>query len=170
MNDFQAVWWEQARSDREVFVIFRSQGLAECHSLHYLQMATEKLAKAYFWRDRVTPRKSHALFVRFLRVLGTIPNERSRIADLFGFNRFEDLQNWIHLSSLPLAYELERLAPDLANDGPNPEYPWPHLQPATSPVRHKFAVWQKLKNTAQGRKLIGFIQTAMERFAEYADV
>ena len=130
MNNSQRLWWEQAKSDHAAFVVLRRQpGVADCHPLHYLQMVTEKLAKAYFWRIGSPPPKHHAGFVQFLRFFGQIPpTDRNRIATLFGFNRFVDLQRWIS-STIPIAYALERLAPALANDGPNPEYPWPHARP-----------------------------------------
>lgn len=64
MNRFQRVWWVQAKSDHEMFVVCRSNGLPRCHSLHFLQMATEKLAKAYFWRSGNPPPKSHSGFVK----------------------------------------------------------------------------------------------------------
>ena len=60
MNDAQELWWRQARSDHALFVRLRRIGAEECHLLHYLQMATEKLSKAYLCAQatllqRVTP-------------------------------------------------------------------------------------------------------------------
>ncbi|MFI5387150.1 MAG: hypothetical protein ACHQ50_13645 [Fimbriimonadales bacterium] len=168
MNNYQNLWWEQARSDHKAFMLLRAQGIAQCHSLHYLQMVTEKLAKAYFWRSGHAPPRSHAGFVQFLRFLGHVPvNDRERIANLFSFNRFADFQNWI-CTILPIAYDLERLAPALANEGPNPEYPWPHAQPVYAPVNHNFAVWTVL-TSGQGRDLMRVIRIAVDRFPEYAD-
>ncbi len=69
MNKFQELWWEQAKSDHEAFVLLRKHSIGQCHSLHYLQMVTEKIAKAYLWRKGAPP-KSHAGFVQFLRLLG----------------------------------------------------------------------------------------------------
>lgn len=118
MNSSQQVWWEQAKSDHDTFVVIRGLGVAQCDSLHYLQMATEKIAKAYFWRSGSPPPRSHAGFAQFLRFLGqTRSNVRERVARLFTFNRFTDFQNWIR-TVLPIAYDLERLAPALANNGP----------------------------------------------------
>lgn len=168
MNQFQRVWWQQSQSDHEMFVVCRSEGFAQCHTLHYLQMATEKLAKAYFWRSNTPPPKSHAGFVQFLRFLGSIRNDRERIADLFSFKRFEDFQAWLKITS-PIAYELERLTPDLANDGPNPEYPWPHARPQFSPVNHRFPVWESLM-AGQGRGLLRFLRTAIVSFPQYENV
>jgi hypothetical protein len=73
MNSFQRIWWEQVKSDYQIFALIRSRGIAQCHSLHYLQMVTEKIAKAYFWRSGAPPQKGHAAFVDFLRSLGATP-------------------------------------------------------------------------------------------------
>lgn len=168
MNDYQKLWWQQAQSDHVVFVLLRNQGIADCHSLHYLQMVTEKIAKAHFWRRGSPPPMDHAAFVRFMRYFGQIPrNNRERIADLFTFTRFDDFQAWIR-TVLPLAYELERLAPTLAQAGPNPEYPWPHEQPRFAPANEKFPLWAELKY-GRGRGLMRFIHTAVDRFPQYAD-
>jgi hypothetical protein len=94
-------------------------------------------------------------------------SDRERIANLFSFRRFADFQSWIR-TVLPIAYELERLAPDLANDGPNPEYPWPHAQPQTAPVDHNFTVWAPL-TSGQGRDLMRVIRIAVSKFPQYAD-
>lgn len=169
MNSYQKVWWDQAKSDHDAFLLFRRQGVAQCHSLHYLQMATEKIAKAYFWRSGSPPPKDHAGFVQYLRFLGqTRQSDRERIGNLFSFTRFGDFQKWIR-AVLPMAYDLEHLAPTLAKDGPNPEYPWPHKAPTNAPVHHKFEVWEKL-TSGQGRDLMRVIQLAITRFDEHADV
>lgn len=169
MNGYQEVWWLQAKSDHELFVLLRGLGVSQCHSLHYLQMVTEKIAKAYFWRSGSPPPQSHAGFVQFLRFLGqTRPNERDRIADLFTFRRFSDFQSWIR-AVLPMAYDLERLAPALAQDGPNPEYPWPHAQPQFAPANHQFTIWPFL-HSGQGRDFMRVLRVAVDRFPEYADI
>jgi hypothetical protein len=132
-------------------------------------MVTEKIAKAYFWRSGSPPPQSHAGFVQFLKFLGQIrqQKDRARIGNLFSFKKFTDFQNRIH-SILPIAYELERLAPNLANNGPNPEYPWPHAQPQTAPVNFSFPLWNSLLS-GQGRDLMRIIQIAVNEFQQYAD-
>src|SRR5712691_5226381 len=88
MNSYQRLWWEQMRSDHSVLLLLRQQGASPCQQLHYLQMVTEKLGKAYFWRTGNPPRKSHASFVRFLQALDDRPDpDRTRIAVIFGFRR-----------------------------------------------------------------------------------
>jgi hypothetical protein len=168
MNGFQDLWWQQTKSDHGILVLLRKQGGAACHQLHYLQMVTEKLAKAYFWRTGAPPPRNHAGFVQFLRSLGGVPQARRQlVASTLGFTLFADLQMWIN-SILPLAYDLERLAPALANDGPNPEYPWPHIAPTNAPVHFSFDVWNRLTGTGRGRQLIRVIELAVDRFPNYA--
>lgn len=169
MTPEQALWWEQARSDHGVLVLLRRHGAAPCHQLHYLQMVTEKLGKAYFWRKGVPPAKSHAYFVRFLRALASRSgNDRQRIAESFGFGRADDFENWIPTIT-PLAYDVERLSPDFAGDnGPNPEYPWPRLAPAHAPASFRFDVWTQLTDTGRGKQLLRVIDAAVVGFPRYA--
>src|SRR5258708_6753972 len=68
MNQAQRLWWQQAQSDLQLLNQF-SGSVHQCHRLHYLQMATEKLSKAYLWRSGKSPPRSHVGFVRFLKAL-----------------------------------------------------------------------------------------------------
>jgi hypothetical protein len=169
MTPVQTLWWEQVHAEHRILLHLRKAGAEACHQLHYLQMVTEKLGKAYFWRSGNPPRRSHASFVRFLQALAGRPMvDRNRIAQLLGFNRSDDFERRIQVTA-PLAYELERLAPALAgDDGPNPEYPWPRLAPAETPVMFEFSVWFQLTNSGRGRRLLKVIDHAVEEFPNYA--
>ena len=168
MNGYQRLWWQQAQSDHAVLVLLRQRSAAPCHQLHYLQMVTEKLAKAYIWRSgNKPPPRSHIGFAAFLRRLGDVgASERQQIAGVLGFARFKDFQNWIP-AVMPLAHQLENLAPTLAQDGPNPEYPWPHTAPKHAPATFKFDVWTQLTGTGRGRQLIRIIDVAVDKFPAY---
>jgi hypothetical protein len=168
MNPIQRLWWEQTRADHSVLLLLRHADAAVCQQLHYLQMVTEKLGKAYFWRSGRPPRKSHASFVRFLQALDDRRDpDRSRIAELLGFKRAQDFENWIPTIT-PLAYDLERLAPALAGDnGPNPEYPWPRVAPQHAPVSYEFPIWNHLVGTGRGRQLLKVIDAAVVEFPKY---
>ena len=113
----------QAHSDDAVRRrLNRDPEVAECHQLHYLQVATEKLAKAYSCPPSGgPPSQTHKGFVRLLQMLKDRPDLRRRLGygtDTASFRRLID-------SLLPLADEIERLAPSLAGlSQPNPEYPW----------------------------------------------
>ena len=168
MNQYQALWWEQSRSYHRVLLLLRNAGADPCQQLHYLQMVTEKLAKAYFWRSGSPPPRNHAGFVQFMRSLGGIQQTRqARLATILDFKTFNSLQLWIR-SVMPLVYDLERLAPALAQNGPNPEYPWPHHSPAECPARHEFALWGKLTRTGLGHQLLKVVQSAVHKFPAYA--
>ena len=168
MNNAQQLWWRQAQSDYALFLELRRAGAHECHLLHYLQMATEKLSKAYLWRSGQAPPKNHTGFIRFLKaLLDRRRNELNRIAGLLGFGRPEDLDKWVSSGQM-LAYSLQNIAPAEALDGPNPEYPWPHEAPNHCPSAHKFELWDQLLNTGRGRKLMKFIDFAIRRFDQYA--
>lgn len=166
MNDCQKLWWEQTKSDHEVLLMMRRRGVEPCHQLHYLQMVTEKLGKAYFWRSNKPPPKGHAYFVRFLRALDNRP-KCDRIAEVLGFKTPNSFQSWIR-NTITIAYELERMAPALAGDnGPNPEYPWPHDGPMHAPASFQFAVWRDLTESSLGRQLLKVIDDAVFRFPKY---
>jgi hypothetical protein len=167
LNDAQRLWWQQAQSDLTLFRQLRHLGAHQCHLLHYLQMATEKLSKAYFWRTAKVPPKSHIGFVRFLKALLDRPaSELKWIAKALGFGRPEDLKKWFS-NIQQLAYGLQNIAPAEAGNGPNPEYPWPHEAPAHYPAGHEFFLWEQLCNTGQGRKLMEIIDRAITRFDKY---
>ena len=163
----QELWWRQARSDYAVFVHLRDEGFHECHLLHYLQMATEKVSKAYLWRNHRPPAKSHTGLIQFMRTILDRHTELDRIALLFGFGRRLDFIRW-NYGVQNLAFALQQIAPAEAGDGPNPEYPWPHLAPANSPATHSFHLWNQLTGTGQGQRLLSFIDRAVIHFDQYA--
>ena len=169
MTEPQRLWWRQAASDHTAFLDLARGTRPRCHALHHLQMSTEKLCKAYIWGSGQPPPRSHAGLSLFLRLLGQIARpDRERVARTLGFGRYADFQAWT-ASAAPLARDVERLAPDLAGDGPNPEYPWPHAAPAETPAEYRFPVWTELQSP-RGRNLLRFVRRAVERFPQYADV
>jgi hypothetical protein len=145
------------------------QGHPVCHQLHFLQMAAEKISKAYFWRSGKAPRKSHAGFAQFIRTLpsSTQSVERERVAQVLGFSSYNAFKSWAN-RGLPIAYDLEKLAPALAMDGVNTEYPWPSSSPANTPVDHDFAVGRLLAENSEGRQFLRFLGRAIQNFASYA--
>src|SRR5439155_15411956 len=112
------------------------------------------------------PRRSHVSFVRFLQALDDRSGrDRTRIAKILGFGRAYDFEKWMPTIT-PLAHDLERLAPDLAGDGPNPEYPWPWAAPDCAPATYEFEVWNQLIDSARGRQLLEVIDVAVLRCRE----
>src|ERR1700683_2930283 len=110
MKTEQRLWWKQAQSDHAIFVQLRGLGAHECHLLHYLQMATEKLSKAYLWRSGKVPPKRHTGFVRFLKALMERPTgDLAKFSKALGVKRPEDLENWV-FSLKNLANSLQNIA------------------------------------------------------------
>ena len=168
MNSAQTLWWTQARSDYAIFVLLRRSGTHECHLLHYLQMSTEKISKAYLWRSGNAPPKAHTGFLRFLKALASAQYADSRrVCRVFGFGRAKDLEQWV-ASVQQLVRSLQDIAPAEAGNGPNPEYPWPHEAPTDCPAEFSFEMWKDLTGSGQGRKLMEFIGQAITRFDQYA--
>jgi hypothetical protein len=162
MNPQQQVFWDQAKTDYDIFLFLKDQ--PACHRLHYLQMCMEKLAKAYFFGRKKPPDLvSHAILLRFLR---TIANQKVVCKSLASHRR-QDVRKQI-MDLLPLAYDLERLAPALAGDGPNPEYPWPRERPTIAPIHYQFPLWHTLQKTAPGRKFQALIGRLLEKFPDWA--
>ena len=169
MNAPQTLWWHQACSDFEVYQWMGEHPILPCHRLHYLQMATEKLAKAYFWRSQAPPQKSHVAFVRFINVLVAEQNAKRRqmLVACFGLPNFGSFQKYARSQST-IAYQIQNMAPDLAGNGPNPEYPWPHPWPLHAPMSYKYSLWDILQQDTQGRRFLNFIWKALNSFPSYA--
>jgi len=159
MNDQQRLYLAQAQSDWKVYKLLKSQPI--CHRLHYFQMCTEKLAKGYFWKSPGAGNLGHVAFVKFVRAMAT----RQKVAEKLGFQNTVSFGEWIKDIS-DLAYELERLAPALAGDGPNPEYPWPRHNPRHAPLEHDFQAWRHMQS-ANGHRLWIMIDKVLENFDKW---
>jgi hypothetical protein len=116
-------------------------------------MAAELLGKAHAWKRGPT-KKTHRAIVGFLRSLSTNRSAQKQL----GFERQN--QNWEHLirKCIPLAERVEDLAPILAKNGPNPEYPWPPDAPQATPAEHTFEIWLELQETAAGRQFLSIVR------------
>ena len=133
METWRTAYLKQASSDLAVFDTIIKHPL--CQRLHYLQMATEKLAKAYLsppGGERPLP--THKAFVRFLQVCRA--DRRIRQACGMAGDQFR-----AHVSSLlEIADRVQDLAPAGDMEKPNPEYPWQDGKngPIIAPVDYAF--------------------------------
>ena len=144
----------------------RRSGASQCHILHYLQMAAEKIGKAYFWRSGSPSGKlSHATFTPFLRAITS--TRAAKNAVVFDFDGEAKFVNWVKRVT-PMARRLEELAPAVGGDGPNAEYPWPHDMPTSCPAAFDFPIWAILQAHGDGRNLLRFIGHAVNRFEQFA--
>ena len=153
----------QARSDWGVYrVLAMQEGVVVCHSLHYLQMSCEKLAKAYRLRDTDSPLdeliSKHTGFAKFVgpffsRVLkDEYPGKDAQLARLIREARAR-------------AREIEKLAPaiDRAGAPENAEYPWERDGRVIAPCHHLFPSLELLRNPA-GRAFLNLIERALKDF------
>jgi hypothetical protein len=150
MNEQQRLFFVQAESDYRVLRLLQSRDQPACQILHYLQMSTEKLARAYLWKQDVVKR-SHAAFSKFLRSIAG--DDRVRVE--LGYKRRDQWDAKLD-GIASLAERVQQLAPDLAGDGPNPEYPWPPTHPTSAPIEFEFPVSDELQKSS-GRVLLDFL-------------
>jgi hypothetical protein len=152
----------QARSDWAVYLHLAA--LPEhprCHALHYLQMATEKLGKAYRLRDTSAAtedlQSEHTGFASFLRLY---INQRasSLAAD-------RETNEALRPRAVALAREVERLHPsvDKARCPQNTEYPWPEADQVGVPVHYDFPNLSFLRDP-KGRAFLALVQRAFDDF------
>jgi hypothetical protein len=118
-TDWRTSHFLQAQSDYVLFKRLDDPQVPFCHRLHYLQMTTEKMAKGFLTPPGgPRPPRVHDAFVRFIHLVRRTPALR-RVCDC-GPGQVAAYVD----SLLPVAAEIENLAPVGDIDRPNPEYPW----------------------------------------------
>ena len=133
-QDWRAAYFRQARSDYETLHLLEEASASFCQRLHYLQMATEKLAKGFATAPGGPQRpKVHRGYVQFLQQI-------KRRTELQVLCRRSPGQVTPYIDGLlPYARLIEDLAPANANGGPNPEYPWQEPGGVVAPADHAFS-------------------------------
>ena len=149
----------QARSDAAVRRLLNRERTEYAHQLHYLQMVTEKLAKAMMMRDTDAgpPARTHADFVSCLRAIKGRPEIRRQL----GYEHADVFRSFVD-SLLPLAERIERLAPNLAGmTQPNPEYPWqpPGQAEVFAPAQYNFPQFTPLQ--PQMARLVALVENLL---------
>jgi hypothetical protein len=112
----------QAESDYDVFVLLNNiDNLPVSHSLHYLQMTSEKIAKSFQCEANERPKLKHSVVKKFVVSLKTTPAVRNYL----GYkDKNEAFSNFIRTMS-SVADRIEKLAPSGQDvSAPNSEYPW----------------------------------------------
>jgi hypothetical protein len=139
------------------------QNAEECHRLHFLQMACEKIAKAYRLRDTESFTEddlySHVVFSKF--ILGFL-----KARQLKERNRSRDAKRrHIERFARGLAAGIEKLAPavDREQMPENAEYPWVNGRVVSVPARHRYAVSGELAEPA-GQDFLKLIGIAIEDY------
>ncbi len=174
MTDWEA-YRLQAASDFAVFRRLSAEDrgeVPECHVLHYLQMATEKVAKAAFLKEGKSKfdRGSHVAFSRLRTIM-----KRRDIASRLGYQNFTAYREFL-VRAQPLCRAIDELNPAVGpqrlGGGPkeseNCEYPW--WGPASGggetwhvPAEHRFGLLERLQEAGDGARLLRFIEVLTER-------
>jgi hypothetical protein len=172
----RGAYLRQASSDLAVYqALYARPELPACHALHYLQMATEKLAKAVLLatgsRTEADVRASHKALSLLPGVLKGRRSDAQRVdyANPRAFDSFLD-------GVKSLCRAIDELSPSIgpqqagggAADGPNCEYPWFGRGGAAgehwlAPAEWAFSVERLLKE-GNGPGLIPFLQRLLDRF------
>jgi len=137
----------------------RSRSLPVCQQLHFLQMACEKLCKAYLCAAGSDPADLQASHAYIAKVLPLIVRQQITRSAQQELGRYR----WLMDSVKPLAREIELLAPSVTAGGKrraNCEYPWEETNGTVrAPAEHRFPNLQVLDNRA-GRALLKIARTA----------
>ena len=109
-HNWAAAFARQSASDFAVYQHLAAQtSFPACHALHYLQMACEKLAKAYRFRDVSMSiddiQTTHVAFSKVVHQIVMSPNFHKRYS-----GKTAQLKEILRSSRL-LAREIEKLAP-----------------------------------------------------------
>ncbi len=168
-EEWAEAYFRQASSDWRMFAEFLARSdVPACHALHFLQMATEKLAKAYRFRDTTTDEESlltkHVGFQKFLNSFLLSPQMKAEF-------RGRDAQlASIRKGMVPIAQAIERLAPAVAREGSpgNAEYPWELGGAVVAPVDHDFHEVHLLRG-AHGRAFLNLVSRAFGEFGKGVD-
>jgi hypothetical protein len=166
----------QAQSDFRVYELLAGEKRAdvpECHALHYLQMATEKIAKAAFLALQVEgfDKYSHVAFSELRRHL-----KRRDLAPKLAFRSFRSYRAFLKRAG-SLFRRIDELSPAVGpqqpgggpKEGPNSEYPWRARDDAGQvvwhvPAEHSFGLLAELEQTTRGAQVIDFVHTLIARF------
>ena len=164
-EEWAAAYAKQSKSDYLVYeeIISASPEVEECHRLHYLQMACEKIAKAYRFRDTETSIEDltteHVAFSKFIENFLGCAEIKAR------WRGQEEKLSQIRRLARLLAREIEKLAPavDRERSPQNAEYPWADGERIIVPCEYSYPNVSLLKEVV-GRNFLKLIKIAILDF------
>ncbi len=165
MKKFEA-YLAQAKSDLGVFDVLLQSQVEDCHIVHYLQMSTEKLAKAVICRQLGSNKKSHIAFSKLFKML-----DNQLYAECLGYEGKFDSYRCAIRKFETLALGIERSCPAVASrseDMPNAEYPWllPNKVKWQAPCFSRFQLADDIRGHTHARQMLHFLRKLADRFHE----
>lgn len=163
-SDWATAYAAQSASDLDVFEILAARKeVPRCHSLHYLQMACEKIAKAYLFRDTATAEarltSGHVAFTSFINAFFRSAHVKNQYVGKDAHLRL------VSTHASQLAREIEKLAPAVdAQESPsNAEYPWLSGDQLIVPCRYDYPNLSSLRE-ADGIRFLKIVKEAIVDF------
>jgi len=163
---FAEAFAAQGRSDWEVYKYLGAltqPSFPACHALHYLQMATEKIAKAYRIRDTKADvdqlARHHTGFEEFVNAFFRTPSIKDE------FKGKDGALKTLQANATKLAKEIEKLAPaiDQAVAPENAEYPWERDGKVYRPCTYGYPSLSVLRESG-GRATMNIVERAFRDF------
>jgi hypothetical protein len=162
-DEWAIAFHQQGRSDWVIFREFNGRSdVPRAQALHYLQMATEKLAKAYRLRDAKTDldQMNHVGFLAFFNMYMRSPQMREEYKGKTAQWRI------VQRECERFARNVELLAPavDRQVHPDNTEYPWEAGGAVIVPILYTFPNLSFLQQP-QGRNFLNLIERAFRDFS-----
>lgn len=163
-DEWSRAYAKQAKADFETWDALQgNMAVPACHKLHFLQMACEKLCKAYLCKqpgaDPKDYQSSHAYTAKNLGII-----IRQQIALTLNPPKNE---RYLLVHCKLLAREIELLSPSVQDDGQRPdncEYPWEQGGKLYIPADWSFPALNLLMAPA-GPSLLKLLYGAIQRLA-----
>jgi hypothetical protein len=159
-DDWRRAFARQAKADFQTWDRLQDhRDVPDCHKLHLLQMACEKLAKAHLCTEGSEPERIQASHAYFAKAFPRIAEYHyARMGQSRG--KYKGVFQPMRL----LAREIELLAPAVDDGGQRPdncEYPWKLPDGSLRiPAEHAFSNLSLL-STADGFRLLKIVREAI---------
>jgi hypothetical protein len=160
---------QQAKSDLRLFeLLIQRSDVEPCHTLHYLQLATEKFAMAILFAQNGAVKRTHIAISTVSPML-----MRRFVADKMGYKEKRQAFYALVHCCTEIFCEIERLCPAIAysssagEDMPNVEYPWVLRMAGAkawiAPCDHKFA---DIRYKSNSKQMLHLLNGLCDRFHE----
>jgi hypothetical protein len=162
-------YFVQAKSDLDVFEALAAMDrttIPECHPLHYLQMAAEKIAKAICLAWGIPLRADGYSHVAFSSLPQHMKTKWRHVARALNKRDRDDLRSFLDRAQWHMR-EIEELCPAVgprgsgcaAPKGANAEYPWEGASGDGATAWHAPATWRfRLLVGSDGKRTYGLVQ------------
>jgi hypothetical protein len=161
-DEWGTAYARQAQADFDTWNFLRKSELPECQKLHFLQMACEKLSKAYLCKAGSDPKHIQSSHAYTKKNLPVVLRDELVIQNA-GAGLIRDFLKYART----LAREIELLSPAVDDVGQRPdncEYPWEDGKKLWTPMAYTFFTEQLLTHR-HARTVLKLINLTIKRLA-----